>query len=82
MGPSALIPIRQEGVLQIFIAFKNPSPLPGSNRQPLGPVASTLHHQGDRVLPLKVNTTQYIYILTQRRLLWIFNVEMNSTAIA
>jgi hypothetical protein len=38
----ALIPIREEGVLRIFIALKNPSPWPGSNPQPLGPVASTL----------------------------------------
>jgi hypothetical protein len=42
MGPSALIPIREEGVLRIFLAFKNPSPWPRSNPQPLGPVASTL----------------------------------------
>jgi hypothetical protein len=42
MGLSALLPIRQEGVLRIFIALKNPSPWPGSNTQPLGPVASTL----------------------------------------
>jgi hypothetical protein len=38
----ALLPIREEGVLRIFIALKNPLPLPGSNPQPLGPVASTL----------------------------------------
>jgi hypothetical protein len=29
-------------VLRIFIALKNPSPGPGSNPQPLGPVTSTL----------------------------------------
>jgi hypothetical protein len=29
-------------VLRIFIGLKNPSPWPGSNPQPLGPVASTL----------------------------------------
>jgi hypothetical protein len=29
IGPSALLPIRQEGVLRIFIALKNPSPWPG-----------------------------------------------------
>jgi hypothetical protein len=38
----ALLPIREEGVLRIFIALKNPSPWPGSNPRPLGPVASTL----------------------------------------
>jgi hypothetical protein len=32
----------KEGVLRIFIALKNPLPLPGLNPQPLGPVASTL----------------------------------------
>jgi hypothetical protein len=39
----------KEGVRRIFIALKNPSLWPGSNMQPLGPVASTLkiHHQGD-----------------------------------
>jgi hypothetical protein len=42
MGPPALLPIRKEGVLRIFVALKNPSPWPGSNPQPLGPVASTL----------------------------------------
>jgi hypothetical protein len=29
MGPSALLPIREEDVLRIFITFKNPSPCPG-----------------------------------------------------
>jgi hypothetical protein len=42
MGPPVLLPIRKEGVLQIFIALNNPSPWPGSNQQPLGPVKSTL----------------------------------------
>jgi hypothetical protein len=42
MGPPALLPIREEGVLQIFIALKNPSPRPGLNPRPLGPVVSTL----------------------------------------
>jgi hypothetical protein len=32
----------KEGVLRIFIAVKDPSPLPGLNLRPLGPVASTL----------------------------------------
>jgi hypothetical protein len=38
----ALLPIRDEGVQQIFIALKNPSPWLGSNLQLLGPVANTL----------------------------------------
>jgi hypothetical protein len=38
----ALLPIREEGVLRIFIVLKNPKPLPGSKPQPLGPVANTL----------------------------------------
>jgi hypothetical protein len=42
MRPPALLPIRKEVVLRIFIALKNPSPRPGSNSQTLGPVASTL----------------------------------------
>jgi hypothetical protein len=42
MGPSALLSIREEGVLRIFIALKIPLYWPGSNPQPLGPVASTL----------------------------------------
>jgi hypothetical protein len=42
MGRSALLAIQEEGVLRIFIALKYPLPWPGSNLQPLGPVASTL----------------------------------------
>jgi hypothetical protein len=42
MGPPALLPNREEDVLRIFIALKNPSPWPGSNPQPLGPAARTL----------------------------------------
>jgi hypothetical protein len=42
MGPPALLPIREEGVLRICIAIKNQSPWPGLTPQPLGPVASTL----------------------------------------
>jgi hypothetical protein len=38
----ALLSIQEEDVLRIFITLKNPSPWPGSNPQPLGPVASTL----------------------------------------
>jgi hypothetical protein len=42
MGPPALISVQKEGVLPIFIALKNPSPLLGSNTQTFGPVASTV----------------------------------------
>jgi hypothetical protein len=42
MGPPALLSIRKEGVLRIFIALKNLLAWPGSNAQLLGPVASTL----------------------------------------
>jgi hypothetical protein len=38
----ALLPIREEGVLRIFIALKTPLPWPGSNLQPLGLLASTV----------------------------------------
>jgi hypothetical protein len=51
MGPPALLPTRNEGMLRIFIALKNPSPWPGSNRIPLGPVASTLITTPPRRLP-------------------------------
>jgi hypothetical protein len=37
MGPHP-----KEDVLRIFIAIKSPSPWPGLNPRPLGPVASTL----------------------------------------
>jgi hypothetical protein len=39
----------KEGVLRIFIAINNPSPWPGLNPRPLGPVTSTIttHHRGD-----------------------------------
>jgi hypothetical protein len=42
MGSLALLPIREGGVLRIFITLKNSSAWPGSNLRPLGPVASTL----------------------------------------
>jgi hypothetical protein len=41
-GTSCFTSNPKDGVLQIFIALKNPSPWSGSNLQPLGPVASTL----------------------------------------
>jgi hypothetical protein len=41
-GTSSFTSHPKEGVLWISIALKNPSPRPGLNLQPLGPVASTL----------------------------------------
>jgi hypothetical protein len=41
-GTSGFISYPKEGVLRIFNGLKNPSPLPGFNPLPLGPVASTL----------------------------------------
>jgi hypothetical protein len=41
-GTSGFTSHPKGGVLRIFIALKNPSPLPGLNPRPLGPVASTL----------------------------------------
>jgi hypothetical protein len=40
-GTSGFTSHPKESVLQIFIALKNPSPRPGLNPWPLGPVAST-----------------------------------------
>jgi hypothetical protein len=40
----------KEGVLQIFIVLKNPSPWPGLKLRPLGPVASTLTTKPPRQL--------------------------------
>jgi hypothetical protein len=39
---TAVLAIRKEGVLRIFITLKNPLPCLGSSPQHLGPVASTL----------------------------------------
>jgi hypothetical protein len=41
-GTSGFTSHPKEGVLRIFLALKNPSPRPGLNPRPLGPVASTL----------------------------------------
>jgi hypothetical protein len=41
-GSSSFASQPKEGELRTFIALKNPSLWPGSNPQPLGPVASTL----------------------------------------
>jgi hypothetical protein len=48
-GASGFTSQPKEGVLQIFITIKNPSPLPGLNLHPLGPVQAyqPLHHRGD-----------------------------------
>jgi hypothetical protein len=52
----ALLPIREEGVLRIFIALKNPSLWPGSNPQPLGSMESTLTTTPPRRLSSVVRT--------------------------
>jgi hypothetical protein len=52
MGSSDFTSHPKEGVLRIFIAFKNPSLWPDSNPQPLGPVASTLTTTPPRRLAL------------------------------
>jgi hypothetical protein len=44
----------KEVVLRIFIALKNPSPRPGFNPRPLGPVASTLYHEATKVRDWKL----------------------------
>jgi hypothetical protein len=49
-GTSGFTSHPKEGVLRIFIALKNPSPSPGSNPRPLGPVASTLTITPPRLL--------------------------------
>jgi hypothetical protein len=41
-GASGFTSPPKEGVLQIFIALKSPSPPPGLNPRTLGPMASTL----------------------------------------
>jgi hypothetical protein len=46
----------KEGVLRMFIALKNPSPRPGLNTRPLGPVTSTLTTTPPRRLT-------YLYLL-------------------
>jgi hypothetical protein len=67
-GTSGFASYLKEGVLQIFIALKNPSPWPGSNPRPLGPGASTLttapprqHHHQLVSYPVKMN----VYITVQ-----------------
>jgi hypothetical protein len=59
--PPALLPIREEPVLRIFIALKNQSPWLGLNPQPLGSVASTLTTTPPRrqviVVPVIISST-------------------------
>jgi hypothetical protein len=47
-------PVREEGVLRIFVALKNPSPWPGSNPRRLDPVASILTTTRPRSLECQV----------------------------
>jgi hypothetical protein len=49
-GQTALLPIRKEGVLRIFIAFKNPSPRPGLKPRTLGPTVRTITTRPPRKL--------------------------------
>jgi hypothetical protein len=69
-GPSGFTSHPKEGVLQIFIALKKPSPRPGLNVRLLGPVASILTTTQLRwltwcLLSLAcVINTKYIYIYT------------------
>jgi hypothetical protein len=55
-------------VLRIFIAFKNPSPWPGWNPLPLGPVASTLTATPPRRLMAPVRRR---YVPAPRRVYFI-----------
>jgi hypothetical protein len=89
----ALLPIREEGVLRIFIALKNPSPWSGSNLQPFDPVASTLTTTPPRRLALwLVSIYKWSLLfwlsnpsfLSQRTILWntiphIFLVQEQQT---
>jgi hypothetical protein len=40
----ALLPIREEGILQIFIALKNPSPWPGFETSTFGSCGQHTNH--------------------------------------
>jgi hypothetical protein len=42
MGTPALLPVRRKVCCGFLSPLKNPSPRPGLNPRPLGPVASTL----------------------------------------
>jgi hypothetical protein len=59
-GTSSYTPHPKKGVLQIFIALKNPSPQTGLNPRPLGPVASTLSEICEKKLREK---TSKVYLL-------------------
>jgi hypothetical protein len=58
-GTSSFTSRPKEGVLRIFIALKNPSPRPGLNPRPLGPVTSTLTTTPPRRLKTSVLYTHY-----------------------
>jgi hypothetical protein len=57
-GTSGFTSHSKEGVLRIFVTFKNPSPRPVLNPRSLGPVASTLTTTPSRRLLLVVIKTQ------------------------
>jgi hypothetical protein len=51
----ALLPIREEGVLQIFIALKNPSPLPGFEPATFGSSGQHTNHYITKARIQRVN---------------------------
>jgi hypothetical protein len=54
-GASSFASLPKEGLLRIFITLKNPSPQPGLNPRPLGPVASALITTSPRRLTFMLN---------------------------
>jgi hypothetical protein len=55
--------VPKEGVLRIVTALKNPSPRPGLNPRPLGPVENTLTTTPPRRLTIFISLDQ-IFLLT------------------
>jgi hypothetical protein len=52
----------KEGVLQIFIAFKNPSHRPDFNPRPFSPVANTLTATPPREQPWKILNFKFLNV--------------------
>jgi hypothetical protein len=65
-GTSGFTSLPNEGVLRIFIALKNPLPWPGSNQQPLGPVASTLTSTPPRRHPRRTVTVTVYAVVSDK----------------
>jgi hypothetical protein len=63
-GTSGFTSNMKEGVLWTFIALKYLSPWPGSNLQPLGPVASTLTSKPPRQLSYTNSHAKKLYCRT------------------